>query len=174
MIDAVFKICIFGDAGSGKTTLTKRFMTNKFISDTSTTIGVDLQVKSLKVLGMNVKLQIWDFGGEERFRFFLPSYCRGAHGGVFLYDITSKDSLNHMGEWTELVYDNAGRIPILLVGAKSDLEEHRAVSKGEGIDVAKGNDLVGFVETSSKTGENVEISFETIAKLMFEALKNKE
>ena len=52
--------------------------------------------------------------------------------------------------------------------------EHAGIYKEEGIEVAKDNDLVGFVETSSKTGENVEISFETIAKLMFEALKNKE
>ncbi|MFW9785880.1 MAG: GTP-binding protein, partial [Candidatus Heimdallarchaeota archaeon] len=68
MWDASFKIVIFGDAGCGKTTLTQRFLTNRFISDSKMTIGVDFEVKSLEIDAKKVKLQIWDFGGEERFR----------------------------------------------------------------------------------------------------------
>ena len=78
MYDATFKIIIFGDAGCGKTTLTQRFLTNLFVSDSKMTIGVDFEVKSLEVDKQKVKLQIWDFGGEERFRFLLPTYCLGA------------------------------------------------------------------------------------------------
>ena len=69
MYDATFKVVIFGDAGCGKTTLTQRFLTNLFKSDTKMTIGVDFEVKSLEINGKKVKLQIRDFGGEERFRF---------------------------------------------------------------------------------------------------------
>ncbi|MFX0099558.1 MAG: Rab family GTPase [Candidatus Hodarchaeota archaeon] len=179
MTEVTLKLILIGDAGTGKTTLAHRYMTGLF-KDNKLTLGVQFHVKKVNITldddpdkVYSVKLQIWDFAGEKRFRFFLPSYCRGAHGGVFLYDITSKESLDHMGEWTELVYENAGRIPIMLVGAKSDLEEYREVSKDEGISVAKENELVGFVETSSKTGENVEVTFETIAKLMFEAVRKK-
>ncbi|MBD3186024.1 hypothetical protein GF325_04265, partial [Candidatus Bathyarchaeota archaeon] len=64
-------------------------------------------------------------------------------------------------------------IPILLVGAKSDLSESREVSNEEGMQYAKENNIVGFVETSSKTGKNVEIAFETITKLMLERVLNQ-
>jgi len=66
MLDAIFKIVIFGDAGCGKTTLTKRFKTELFISDSQMTIGVDFETKTFEVDGKKVKLMIWDFGGEER------------------------------------------------------------------------------------------------------------
>ncbi|TFF93072.1 MAG: GTP-binding protein, partial [Promethearchaeota archaeon] len=65
MFDATFKLVIFGDAGCGKTTLTHRFLTSLFKSDSTMTIGVDFNVKSVDTLGRKVKLQIWDFGGEE-------------------------------------------------------------------------------------------------------------
>ena len=66
MYDATFKVIIFGDAGCGKTTLAQRFLTNLFKSDSKMTIGIDFEVKSLEVEEKKVKLQIWDFGGEER------------------------------------------------------------------------------------------------------------
>lgn len=180
MTEVTLKLILIGDAGTGKTTLAHRYMTGLF-KENKLTLGVQFHVKKVNITlddepdkVYSVKLQIWDFAGEKRFRFFLPSYCRGAHGGTFLYDITSKDSLNHMGEWTELVYENAGKIPIMLVGAKADLEDDREVPKERGIKVAKEKDLIGFVETSSKTGLNVEETFETIAKLMFERLRNQK
>jgi len=98
MYDATFKIIIFGDAGTGKTTLTQRFLTELFKSDQTMTIGVDFEVKSLTVDERKVKLQIWDFGGEERFRFLLPTYVRGARGGLFLYDITNFSSIAHIDD----------------------------------------------------------------------------
>ncbi|MHA1487682.1 MAG: roadblock/LC7 domain-containing protein, partial [Promethearchaeota archaeon] len=93
--DATFKIIIFGDVGCGKRTLTQRFVTNSFVSNQTITmtIGVDFEVKSISVDGQKVKLQIWDFGGEERFRFLLRTYVRGARGALFLYDITNFSSI---------------------------------------------------------------------------------
>ncbi|MCK4688545.1 MAG: GTP-binding protein, partial [Candidatus Lokiarchaeota archaeon] len=85
MADAMFKICIFGDGGVGKTTLVKRYMTGVFKGDSTMTIGVDFHVKKLEINGLNVSLQIWDFAGEDRFRFLLPSYVIGASGGIFMY-----------------------------------------------------------------------------------------
>src|SRR5680860_3577 len=87
MLDAIFKIVIFGDAGCGKTTLTKRFKSDLFISDSQMTIGVDFETKTFEVDGKKVKLMMWDFGGEERFRFILPKYINGAMGGILMYDI---------------------------------------------------------------------------------------
>ncbi|MHA1764589.1 MAG: Rab family GTPase, partial [Promethearchaeota archaeon] len=103
MYQATYKFVIFGDAGTGKTTLTHRFLTNVFISDSKMTIGVDFQIKTLTIENKKVKLQIWDFGGEERFRFLLPTYLRGANGGIFLYDITNEASLLHIDDWLDVI-----------------------------------------------------------------------
>ena len=166
MFDAVFKVVIFGDAGSGKTTLTQRYMSNKFISDTQMTIGVDLQVKVLKAANKNVKLQIWDFGGEERFRFFLPKYVKGAHGGIFMYDITNMESTLHIYNWITIIRESSESFPIMLIGGKSDLEEYREVKKEEGEKLMKNYEFEGFLECSSKTGENVEKVFEDLTLSM--------
>jgi small GTP-binding protein len=169
MYDATFKIIIFGDAGCGKTTLTQRFLTNLFVSDQTMTIGVDFEVKSLSVDSQKVKLQIWDFGGEERFRFLLPTYVRGARGGLFLYDITNYSSIAHIDDWLSVIRKEIRAediFPIIVVGGKADLIENREVSSADAIKIAKSRNVNGFIETSSKTGENVEKAFEALTSLM--------
>lgn len=169
MYDATFKIIIFGDAGCGKTTLTQRFLTNLFVSDSKMTIGVDFEVKSLEVDKQKVKLQIWDFGGEERFRFLLPTYVRGARGGLFLFDITNYSSIAHIDDWLTVIRKEIlakDLFPIIVVGGKADLAENREVSAEEGIKIAKSRNVDGFIETSSKTGENVERTFEALTRRM--------
>jgi small GTP-binding protein len=170
MYDAIFKIIIFGDAGSGKTTLVKRFMTDQFISDTQMTIGVEFEVKTIDIDGFEIKLQIWDFGGEERFRFILPRYVRGANGGVFMYDITNYSSLSHIEDWLAVIIETNEVFPIALVGGKADLEAYREISYEEGLGVAKSYGLDLFFECSSKTGQNVENIFEGLGKIMSEKL----
>lgn len=166
MYDAIFKVIIFGDAGSGKTTLLKRYMTNLFISDTQMTIGVDFEIKTLVIDKKIIKLQIWDFGGEERFRFLLPRYIRGAGGGIFMYDITNYSSLIHVDDWLSVVEETKEDFPIVLIGGKVDLEKERQVSKKEGLEMCKSRKLKDFIECSSKTGRNVEVIFDTITRLM--------
>jgi len=170
MFDAIFKLCIFGDGGVGKTTLVNKYLTDVFKGDTSMTIGLDFHIKIIEVDGLKVKLQIWDFAGEERFRFFLPTYMRGASGGIFMYDITRFSSIKNIDKWFNVLKDNTTVIkegmPILLVGGKTDLEYKRAVRGDSALEMAIKHNLQGFIECSAKTGVNVENVFETIARLM--------
>ena len=172
--DKTFKIVIFGDAGTGKTTLTQRFLTNLFVPDSKMTIGVDFEVKSLVVEENKVKLQIWDFGGEERFRFLLPTYVRGAKGGLFMYDITNYSSLAHIDDWLTVIRKEIKPediFPIIVVGGKADLNEYREVTAEDGIKIAKSRGVDGFIESSSKTGDNVEDTFEALTRLMIDNSK---
>ena len=172
MFDATFKLVIFGDAGCGKTTLTQRFLTNLFKSDSRMTIGVDFEVKTLEVEGKKVKLQIWDFGGEERFRFLLPTYVRGANAGLFMYDITRYLTFKNLDDWlkvfNETNKDQGQNVSTVLVGSKIYLEETRSVLKTEAENYAKQKGFAKYIECSSKSGENVDKVFETIAYLMLE------
>ncbi len=175
MYQATYKVVIFGDAGTGKTTLTHRFLTDVFISDSKMTIGVDFQIKTLSVEEKKVKLQIWDFGGEERFRFLLPTYVRGANGGIFLYDITNEASLDHIDDWLEVIRSEQFKnqkenqpFPILVVGSKADLHDEREVSSDDALKMVKRRGLDGFLETSSKSGKNVEKTFQSLTRLMLQ------
>jgi small GTP-binding protein len=162
---------MLGDAAVGKTSLTLRYISGFFLDDLKLTIGVDFYSKTTNFKNKKVKLQIWDFGGEQRFRFLLHQYCKGANAAFFLYDITNRLSLDHLPDWTQIIREHAGDIPIMLIGSKVDLKEFRAVTREEGILAAKKYNLSTFIELSSKTGENVEKSFDVITETLFERYK---
>ena len=169
MYDATFKIVLFGDPNVGKKSLSSRFLRNLFVSDSKMTIGVDFEVKSLMVDRKKVKLQVWEFAGEERFRFLLPTYVRGARGGFFMYDITNYSSIAHIDDWLTIVkkeIKSEDIFPIIVLGNKADLKENREVAASEGIKIAKSSGVDGFIECSTKTGENIEEAFEALTRLM--------
>lgn len=96
-----------------------------------------LYSKLVQYKGDSIKLQIWDFAGEKRFRFLLPWYIEGANGVFLMYDITSSISFLHLQEWLYVVRQQEGHIPIMLIGSKLDLKKYRSVSTEEGLKAAK-------------------------------------
>ena len=166
--DFVFKVLLLGDSSVDRTSLVIRYISGFFLDDLKLTTGVDFFSKTLQIRGKKVKLQIWDFGGEERFRFLLHIYCKGNNAAMIMYDITNRQSLDHLPEWTQIIREHAGDIPIMLIGNKLDLEKSREVSRDEGILTAKKYNLSAYIEISSKTGKNVEKAFEVITEILFE------
>lgn len=169
--DIMFKICLFGDGGVGKTTLVTRYLMGVFKGNQDITIGVDFHLKKLEIADKKIALQIWDFAGEDRFRFLLPSYVVGASGGIFMYDITRYSSLKNFPEWIEIFKKGfigtiEDQLPVIMVGGKLDLAYKRTVSSEEAFALAKEHNLYGYVECSSKDGNNIEDIFYEIAKLM--------
>jgi Ras-related protein Rab-11B len=167
--DALFKVCIFGDGGVGKTTLVKRYLTGVFNGSSTMTIGVDFHIKNVEVEGHIVKLQIWDFAGEDRFRFLLPGYMIGASAGVFMYDITRYSSIKNVLDWLEVYKQGTDKeIPLIMVGGKTDLAHKRAVERDVAMNLAKSKGFYGFIECSAKSGENVEATFRALARILLE------
>lgn len=172
--DYDFKIVLLGDEGTGKKSLTGNFLTDLFRSDSRMTIGVDFEMKTIEVKGKKVRLQIWNFGGEERFKFLLPTYVRGANGALFIYDITNYSSLTHLDEWLTVIkkgIKEEDQFPIIVVGNKGDLEDEREVSGEEGIQFAKSRGVDGFIECSARTGENVRETFKALSILIINHTK---
>ena len=160
----LFKIVIVGDGGVGKSTMIQRLTTGQFIPQ-KITIGTDLATYDLDIDNINIRLQIWDFAGERRFRLFLPNYSRGATGCLLCYDITRRTSFDSLDEWFNIVNENAINPVFILVGEKLDLADIRRSVKDEHAEELKEKyNLDYFFETSSKSGENNKMLFETLTR----------
>ncbi|MHA1148786.1 MAG: GTP-binding protein [Promethearchaeota archaeon] len=169
MGEFMFKITIFGDGGVGKTTLVNRYLTGNFKENMTMTIGVNFYIKEVNIGGTKVKLQIWDFAGEKRFRTLFKGYVRGSMGGIFMYDVTRYSSLKNVQEWVDLFRVGTQKYkaaPLYMLGGKADLESKRSVSYEEAKITAEKYGFAGFSECSSKSGTNVENAFEELAKLI--------
>jgi len=170
----IFKVIVVGEGGVGKTTLINRFTTNKFVKDTKITIGAGFYSFHLDLNGDNiVKLQVWDFGGEKRFRFILPSYCQGAHGVIFAFDLTRSSSLLNLSDWFDLVKANTHISPVVvLIGTKADKlgdAGSEAVNDAQIDDFMKKYKLSSefYFRTSSKSGKNIKDVFTTLSDLLY-------
>ena len=165
MLKRIFKIIVVGDGAVGKTSLARRFTTGSFTEDYKMTIGVGFFVKQSTIQTFSgeeqITLQIWDTAGQERFSFILDTYFRGANGGLLVYDVTYKSSFDSLSNWLEQIVRNCEGIPIIMVGNKIDLE--REVSFDEAQEFATEHEF-DYVETSAKSGENVEDVFDILTK----------
>ncbi|EGC31637.1 hypothetical protein DICPUDRAFT_26958 [Dictyostelium purpureum] len=168
----LFKFLILGDASVGKSCLLHRFTDNRFKSQSSHTIGVDFASRIIDIQGRAVKLQIWDTAGQERFRSVTRSYYRGSSGVVLVYDVSSRESYNHINNWLSDARALASKdVTIILVGNKADLSEEREVSFLEASRLAQENDLL-FMEASALSGDGVEELFLKCARSIITKIDN--
>jgi len=168
----IFKYIIIGDMGSGKSCLLHNFTEGKFVPDSPHTIGVEFGTRIIDVMGKKIKLQIWDTAGQERFRAVTRSYYRGAAGALLVYDISRRATFNHLTSWlTDARNLTTPNTVIMLIGNKSDLDDQRDVTFEEASAFAEENGLI-FLETSAKTGQNVEEAFLKTASLIFQNVQD--
>ena len=172
--DYTFKILLLGDASVGKTSFTKRYCYNVFNPSERLTIGVDFHVKTIEINNKKIKLQIWDVGGEERFRFLLPTYCLGANAAFLLYDITRSSTLDNIPEWTSIVRQKEQTIPIMVIGSKLDLAEtQRQIPTDHGVQIAEKNNFNKFLEISAKDNLNVDKAFRILTEFTIQNMQKK-
>eukprot|EP00756_Hemistasia_phaeocysticola_P050724 Hpha_TRINITY_DN25915_c0_g1::TRINITY_DN25915_c0_g1_i1::g.185423::m.185423/K07881/RAB14; Ras-related protein Rab-14 len=168
----IFKYIIIGDMGVGKSCLLHRFTDSSFLTDSPHTIGVEFGTRVVEVGDKSIKLQIWDTAGQERFRAVTRSYYRGAAGAVMVYDVTRRQTFNHITSWLSDARNltNPNTV-MMLVGNKVDLEDQREVSFEEATRFAEEHQLL-FLECSAKTGQNVEEAFVKTARLIHDNIAN--
>ncbi|KAJ8769633.1 hypothetical protein K2173_005236 [Erythroxylum novogranatense] len=172
-IDYVFKVVLIGDSAVGKSQILARFARNEFSLDSKATIGVEFQTRTLVIEHKSVKAQIWDTAGQERYRAVTSAYYRGAVGAMLVYDITKRQTFDHIPRWLEELRSHADKnIVIILIGNKTDLEDQRAVPMEDAKEFAEKEGLF-FLETSALEATNVENAFLTVLTEIFNIINKK-
>ncbi|CAK8536053.1 unnamed protein product [Lathyrus sativus] len=170
----IFKYIIIGDTGVGKSCLQLQFTDNRFQPVHDVTIGVEFRVRMISIDQKPIKLQIWDTAGQELFRSITRSYYRGATGALLVYDITRRETFDHLASWLEDARRHANSsMTIMLIGNKCDLIKKRVVSTEEGEKFAKENGLM-FMEVSAKSAEKVKEAFVKTSRKIYKKIKDGE
>ncbi len=164
----ILKILTAGEGGVGKTTLLHRFVEGQFSADTKMTIGVEFFLKEIELDGKQCTLQLWDFGGQERFRFLLESYVLGAKGALLMFDLTRPMTLENLQQWVTICRKGDENLPILFIGTKIDLANDIMVDDDYALSFQEKFKLFDYMKISSKSGENVLEAFELLTKKILE------
>ncbi len=164
-----FKVCLFGPGNVGKTSLLIRYIKDYFNPDLKQTIGSNFLIKDVEIDETNVRLLLWDIGGQDQFAKLRTIYFKGSNAAFGVFDVTNPQSLLKLPGWVSSIKKTVKKtIPMILVGNKIDLE--RQIERQEAEDLAKRLNC-DYLETSAKTGEKVEIAFEQIARACMSSIE---
>jgi small GTP-binding protein len=163
-MELLAKICLFGEAGVGKTSLIRRYVENMFDDKYISTFGTKVSKKKLKINDDKVTLMIWDIMGQKDYRALLQeAYFSGASGCMGVCDITRRNTLDELNSWVKSIYQVTGKVPLVLLANKCDLKSSKSFEEFDLKLVAARYDAP-YVYTSAKTGENVEFAFRLLSE----------
>jgi len=162
-----FKLILGGEGGVGKTSMVHRFVEDSFQTDYKSTIGTSIMKKECEFKGLESKVRfvIWDLAGQAQFKRVRQTYVANAEAGILVYDVTRKETLESLENWFKEIKSVSQTISMILVGNKIDLENDRVVPTEQGEELAKKLNL-SYIETSAKTGENINDAFKMLALQM--------
>ena len=169
----VFKLILLGDSSVGKSSIVLKYIDNKFYESNISTMGVDYLEKIIVYNKFEIRLQIWDTSGEEKFRSITKNFYRNADGLLVVFDLTKKESFVNVGSWINEAKENNDKLKIILIGNKLDLKDGRIVTIDLAKKFAEKNNLK-YIETSAKDGTNINESFQTIIDLLFDGKSSEE
>ncbi|MFX1310751.1 MAG: GTP-binding protein [Promethearchaeota archaeon] len=166
-----FKCIFIGDHEVGKTSIIRQFVEKKFSQDYRATIGLNILSHSIELYENEITFNLWDLGAQEYFKRFRKTYYTGAQAGFIVFDVTNKNSFLNVKDWYHEFRKNLKfkQVPIVIIGNKTDLTDQRVIDYKNAVEVI--NDLssehyeggISYIETSAKTGENIEDAFSLIA-----------
>ena len=167
--DIIFKIIVIGDPAVGKTSLLRKFSSEKFEHEYIPTVGVNIVKEQVTIKDStgkyaSVSLMLWDIAGQPQFYMLHRPYFNGADGMILVYDITRSSSFSNINNWySTTVKYGLSSIPRVLIGNKVDLKDERKIILPMAEHLSQKINAP-FYETSAMTGENVSLIFQKIAE----------
>jgi small GTP-binding protein len=162
----ILKVCLLGDGAVGKTSLVRRFVFDAFDDKYLMSFGTKVSKKTVIFDDIEVNLMVWDILGQRTQKSLHAAYYRGAAGALAVCDFTRRDTFESLSSWIDGFLSVAGQVPITILANKSDLDRVFSIAE-----VKAFGDQIGSpaIETSAKTGDNVENAFAEITRRMVEA-----
>ena len=165
-----FKLILIGDAGVGKSSILNREIKDNFDESYKVTIGFEFLLIYCKVNELNIKFQIWDTCGQEKYQALVQNFYHNTSLAIIIYDISKRESFDNLGNWLKDLKQHTEKgLPIFIVGNKNDLE--RKVTEEEGKLFKNENEIFYFTECSAKNGYNVKEIFIEAAKCLYQIKK---
>ena len=169
--DMSFKMILIGDSFVGKSCITTRAAKNVFENYYTATVGFEFFTFGCRLNDQAVRLQIWDTCGQEEYRSLIQNFYRNASLAILVYSIDKRESFENLEIWlNEIKTKGNPDAKIFLVGNKNDLEDKRVVSTEEGKKFADDNLMNFFIETSAKSGNNIQELFKNAAIILYKEL----
>jgi small GTP-binding protein len=157
------KVILAGDGTVGKTSLLHRYVFNKFITEHKMTIGMDTHSKLTNVPGLGpVKINTWDLAGQPQWASVRESFYLGSHAMALVFDTSQAETIKNLPDWVTECRSKAPGIPVLVVANKIDLPRRVPADK---IKIWAKNNHYDYIETSPKTGYNVNALFEKLGMM---------
>lgn len=154
---------LIGDSTVGKTCFLTRYFKNQFNEAFLSTIGIDKEIKHVRVGNDSYKMTLWDTAGQDRFKCLPKKYYQNADGVLLLFDVTNEETFNNVSNWMKDVKENSNKsvsgegggseISLFLIGNKIDLPD-RKVTRESAEAQAKSLGMKYF-EVSCKINMNI-------------------
>jgi Ras-related protein Rab-18 len=168
MFDHIFKICVFGDYQTGKTSFLNLLHNNNNVENPGATIGIDYSSKIMNITDdIKVKITFWDCSGQERFNCVTDGFFRDMTAGILFFDVCNSKSYKNVLNWvTKFRKFNDENIPILLVGNKIDRDD-RCISKNDAYILANDFNLI-YTEISVIKNININNAIDLLIDTIYQ------
>jgi small GTP-binding protein len=183
------KVCLLGDAAVGKTSLIRRYVLDKFDDKYITTMGTKVTLKELRLdfpeknTSVELTLLIWDIVGQKKklptaivsYERYMPQkkYFKGANGALLVCDITRNETFDSFPEWISAISKEVGTVPMVFINNKIDLRKDKSLDLNE-VNKFASKYNAKVIDTSAKTGENVENAFYMLGFMMANSILEEE
>lgn len=164
MINRPKKIVLLGHVNVGKTSLVKRFVHDFFSEKYISTIGVTVERKVVQIEDESITLIIWDIEGHASIENVPEAYLIGTQGVIYVFDLARLETCANLKVQLDFLRTVLPFVPIKLIGNKMDLIDENELNQFQ-LEFSETHGL-DFYPASAKTGDNVEIVFNSLAKLL--------
>ena len=165
----MIKLLLLGDLSVGKSSFIYRFIYDKFNPGEMQTSELELKTADIIVDKKNVRVQLWDTVGQEKYKSITKNLMSRVQGIILIFDLSNKETFKNIKSWINLIKEQCGhKMPILIVGNKIDLEEERFIKKEDAKAHFK-KEKYKYVETSCLNGHNIKKAIIRICKIIIDS-----